>query len=214
MLPLLSASSSPVLSAGQAELLLWLVVGGVIGAGLLAVWACSPTKRKRLDPTKSLIRSWIAISLVLGLLLFCATAFLIDDSPLRSTLFGGLIASTGSAVAYYFSSRTADQARADILTATSRLAGPAVGTKPTAFAAAHPPDGKINTAYTYHFAANGLPAPVFWLADGSLPPGLQLDTTGLLHGTATAPAAKHTFKVAAGNSAGMLASPDLSLTIS
>ena len=58
------------------------------------------------------------------------------------------------------------------------------------------------------------PAPVFWLADGSLPPGLQLDTTGLLHGTATAPAAKHTFKVAAGNSAGMLASPDLSLTIS
>lgn len=65
----------------------------------------------------TLIRSWIAIALVLGLLLFCAVAFGIDDESLRSTLIGGLVASSGAAVAFYFSSQSSDQARSDILSA-------------------------------------------------------------------------------------------------
>ena len=56
---------------------------------------------------KSVIRSWIAMTLVFGLLIFCATAFVVGDSALRSTLFGGLVASVGAAVACYFSSKTA-----------------------------------------------------------------------------------------------------------
>ena len=64
--------------------------------------------------------------------MFCGASFMISDAKLRSTLFGGLIASTGSAVAYYFSSRAADQARADILTTTSRLAGTGASDKPVA----------------------------------------------------------------------------------
>jgi len=69
------------------------------------------------DADATLVRSWIAISLVAGLLIFCAVAFSINDSSLRSTLFGGLIASVGAAVAFYFSAKGADQARQDILSA-------------------------------------------------------------------------------------------------
>lgn len=214
MLAASGGSSSLVLSTAAVLTLLGLVIAGVLLAGLLVVWAISPTKKRKVDPAKSFVRSWIAVALVLGLLVFCGASFMISDAKLRSTLFGGLIASTGSAVAYYFSSRAADQARADILTTTGRLAGAGGSDKPVAFTAAKPPDGAAGAPYSYHFAANGLPAPIFWLADGDLPPGLQLDTSGVLHGTPTGPGAQHTFKVAAGNSAGMLTSPDLSVTIS
>jgi putative Ig domain-containing protein len=214
MLAAPGGSSSLVLSTAAVLALLGFVIAGVLLAGVLVVWAISPAKKWKADPAKSVIRSWIAVALVLGLLVFCGASFMISDAKLRSTLFGGLIASAGSAVAYYFSSRAADQARADILTTAGRLAGTGASDKPVTFTAAEPPDGTVGTPYsTYHFAANGLPPPIFWLADGNLPPGLQLDTSGLLHGTPTPPGAQHTFKVAAGNSAGMLTSPDLSVTI-
>jgi len=70
------------------------------------------------DVTNSLVRSWIAISLVSGLLIFCAEALSLKDTALRSTLFGGLVSSVGAAVAFYFSSKTSDKARQDIMTAT------------------------------------------------------------------------------------------------
>ena len=68
-------------------------------------------------PDTTLIRSWLAIALVAGLLLFCAVAFGIDDQSLRSTLIGGLVASSSGVVAFYFSSKSADQARSDLLSA-------------------------------------------------------------------------------------------------
>jgi hypothetical protein len=74
-------------------------------------------------PDGDFIRSWIAVILVLGLLTFCAFAFAINDSSLRSTLIGGLIASVGSAVAFYFSTKSADKARQDVVAA-------AAGTEP------------------------------------------------------------------------------------
>jgi PASTA domain len=67
---------------------------------------------------KTLIRSWLAISLAGGLLLFCAISFGLDDTTLRSTLIGGLVANAGAAVAFYFASRASDQARHDILAAS------------------------------------------------------------------------------------------------
>jgi hypothetical protein len=67
----------------------------------------------------TLVRSWIAISLVGGLLLFCAAAFGVDDPSLRSTLLGGLVASTSAAVAFYFASKAADQTRHDLLGAVA-----------------------------------------------------------------------------------------------
>lgn len=67
---------------------------------------------------KTLVRSWIAIVLVGALVLFCAAAFWIDDETVRSTLLGGLVATSGTAVAFYFSSKASDQARQDVLGAT------------------------------------------------------------------------------------------------
>jgi PASTA domain len=63
------------------------------------------------------IRSWIAITLVIALIFFCAFAFSLDDTSLQSTLMGGLIASVGTAVAFYFSSKASDKARQDIINA-------------------------------------------------------------------------------------------------
>lgn len=70
------------------------------------------------DVTSSLVRSWIAISMVSGLLIFCAEALSLKDTALRSTLFGGLVSSVGAAVAFYFSSKNSDKARQDFMTAT------------------------------------------------------------------------------------------------
>jgi hypothetical protein len=64
------------------------------------------------------VRSWIAISLVGGLILFSAFSLGLSDSNLRSTLVGALVANTGAAVAFYFASKASDQARKDILNAS------------------------------------------------------------------------------------------------
>jgi hypothetical protein len=70
------------------------------------------------DSTTSVVRSWLAIALVSGLMLFSVLSLGLADDTLRSTLFGGLIASTGAATAFYFASKNADQARQDILAAS------------------------------------------------------------------------------------------------
>lgn len=71
------------------------------------------------DSDGDFIRSWLAIILVIGLISFCAFAFAVNDTTLRSTLIGGLIASVGSAVAFYFSSKAADKARQDVANAAT-----------------------------------------------------------------------------------------------
>jgi len=70
------------------------------------------------DSTSSVVRSWLALTLVAGVLVFCGISLGVDDSSMRSTLFGGLIASAGAATAFYFSSKNSDQARKDILDAS------------------------------------------------------------------------------------------------
>jgi len=144
-------------------------------------------------------------------MVFCAAALLGNNSALQSTLFGGLIANTGAAIAFYFSSQAADQARADILYAAANI-GQAV-TKPSAFSSPVPPDGSVNNTYNHRFAADGFPAPMYGVASGGLPPGLTLDPDGALHGQPEA-AGTFTFKVTASNSAGSITSPDVTITIS
>jgi len=84
---------------------------------LVVILARSLIKSGQGGPADSVIRSWIAISLVIGLLIFCAATLLGTDTSLQSILFRGLIASTGAAIAFYFSSQAADKARSDILNA-------------------------------------------------------------------------------------------------
>lgn len=195
----------------NATLILWLIVGGIIVAGIVVIAGRYFLKSGRGGPAESVIRSWIAMSLVIGLLVFCAAALLGNETSLQSSLFGGLIASTGAAIAFYFSSKGADQARADILNAAARI-GQGI-TKPSAFSSITPQDGQVNAPYNYRFIADGFPAPTYGVVSGELPAGLALDTDGTLHGKPKTPDT-FTFVIAAANSAGFLVSPDLTVTIS
>ncbi len=125
-----TSGATGTLSHSDFILVLALTIAGVLLSGLVVILGRSVLSPKTTAPTSSstgqdgdggpastLIRSWIAIALVFGLLLFCAVAFAIDDPSLRSTLIGGLVASAGAAVAFYFSSKSSDQARSDILSA-------------------------------------------------------------------------------------------------
>jgi hypothetical protein len=74
-------------------------------------------------PDRTFMRSWLSIALVGGLLIFAAVSFQLDDTALRSSLLGGVIASAGAATAFYFASKSADQARQDILNASFPTVG-------------------------------------------------------------------------------------------
>src|SRR5450631_855744 len=114
----LTGTSTQLTSAGLAALtwgqtLIALVIMGVVllGAGLVVMWArqqagtraaakagttgsaTAPDSDKgsaAFEVGASVVRSWIAISLVIGLLLFCALTFAVPDTALRSTLIGAL----------------------------------------------------------------------------------------------------------------------------
>jgi hypothetical protein len=208
MTPVLATTT---LTNTQAILLLCLVVAGMLAAGLVVILARTKVPAGADEQAVSVLRSWIAISLVFGLLVFCAAAFLIDAPALRSTLFGGLIASVGAAVAFYFSSKTADQARSDILQAAVTIAqGPS---KPTLFTADSPPNGKEGAKYQpYRFAADGQPRPTYKPGTGALPKGMKIAPNGTLAGTPTEHG-EFTFSVVATNASGSLDSGDIKLTI-
>src|ERR1700760_2194404 len=121
------------LSAGAANVTLGLVVGFVILGGVVAALGRSLLEgsfkaRSKSAPggestgdasvDRTFMRSWLAIALVGGLLVFCAASFELDDTALRSSLLGGVIASAGAATAFYFASKSSDQARRDILNAS------------------------------------------------------------------------------------------------
>jgi hypothetical protein len=96
--------------------LVLIMVGGALISGLIVIAARRGTGASK-DPEASVIRSWIAITLVIGLLVLSAATFGISDQTLRSTLIGGLTASAGGAIAYYFSSKSAEQARQALIAA-------------------------------------------------------------------------------------------------
>jgi hypothetical protein len=205
-----STTGGTTLTFGQTALVLGLVVAGALLAGLIIILARKEVPRHPREMSSSVIRSWLAISLVFGLLVFCGAAFEINDPTLRSTLLGGLVASVGAAVAFYFSSKGADQARSDVLGAAVAIAQGA--TAPSTFLAASPPAGNTNAPYpAYAFKADGHPAPTYSIGSGELPDGLTLDPSGTLRGTPTSAGSK-SFSVLATNVAGSL-STDVTLVI-
>ena len=109
------AAAPITLSWGEALAVVGIVAGAIVVIGFVVILARRVGGK---DPEQSVVRSWIALILVAGLVLFCAVTFAINDPNLRSTVFGGLTASVGAAVAFYFSSKASDQARKDILSAT------------------------------------------------------------------------------------------------
>jgi hypothetical protein len=222
MFPLLAATTpdpTASLSSGEGSLLVWLTAGGLVLIGILVIVARhlesrsgqkrsavntngSKTAQSQQGQAGSVIRSWLAVSLVFALVVCSAASFWIDDDNVRSLLWGGLIASTGTAVAFYFSSKSADQARSDLLNAAVTLSQ---GTaKPTAFSQATPPAGTIGQAYpSYKFVADGNPAPTYYY-NGTLPTGLTLAADGALQGEVAGPAQSYEFTVGAFNIVGSI----------
>jgi hypothetical protein len=64
-----------------------------------------------------IIRAMLALVLVGGLVILAGASFSMGDTQTRSLLIGGLVASSAAAVAFYFASRDADNARRDLLNA-------------------------------------------------------------------------------------------------
>jgi hypothetical protein len=121
-----AVSADPTPAPTPAATLSWSQTLGVlivVAVALLLIGALVIYSRRKDTTGQSVVRSWIALALVAGLVLFCAVTFAIPDGNLRSTVFGGLTTSVGAAVAFYFSSKSSDQARADILTAMQHATG-------------------------------------------------------------------------------------------
>lgn len=138
-----AAADVAVLSFGQALWALGLLLIAMIATGVVLLafrrrtwWvrtAKAPARRSDGsagsddsddDPPESkegetFVRSLVALWLVLGLIVLAVLSLAVGDAPLRSTLVGGITASAGAAVAFYFSSKASSEARRDILSATS-----------------------------------------------------------------------------------------------
>ena len=69
------------------------------------------------DPDTSIVRSWLAITLVGGLLVLGAASFGLADETLRSTVVGGVVSASSAAVAFYFAGKAASEARKDLVNA-------------------------------------------------------------------------------------------------
>src|SRR5205085_7019608 len=82
------------------------------------------------------------------------------------------------------------------------------------FTSSAPPNGALNTAYSFTVIATGVPAPVFSVSNGSLPTGLALNaTSGIINGT---PSASGTFSgvTTAANGVSPNATQTFAITIS
>jgi uncharacterized delta-60 repeat protein len=82
-----------------------------------------------------------------------------------------------------------------------------------AFTSGPPPQGITRTAYTHTFTASGSPAPTFSVTGGTLPPGLFLQSSGLLSGTPNTAGTFGGITVTASNGIAPAATQTFSITI-
>jgi flagellar basal body-associated protein FliL len=125
---IVGATSTPQTALDQKWL--WLALLAVValmalsGSAVLWLRSKSPqsggTSGTSQDADKSVMRAWLAVLLVSGLLLAAATSFFIDDSSLRSLLLGGVVSSAGTVVAFYFASAQSQQVQKNLLDAAFR----------------------------------------------------------------------------------------------
>ena len=102
---MVAASSSPAaaLTWDQADVVIAATAGLVLLTGLAVILRRS----KGANPNRSPIRSWITLALGTGLVLLGGVTFAVHDPALQSTAAGALIATAGSAIAFYLYSKTA-----------------------------------------------------------------------------------------------------------
>jgi hypothetical protein len=90
----------------------------ILLVGVVLVWARWSATKPGEGAEGSVVRSWLAMSLVAGLLLLSGLVFAVNDSNLRSTLVGALGTAVGAATAFYFSSKSSAQAQQALLSAS------------------------------------------------------------------------------------------------
>ena len=106
LLPLLISTLVLILGSGLLVLIFRVVLEG-------SSWS----KLRSGEGGTTVVRSWLAVALVAGLLLFAATSFVVDGSELRNLLMGGVVAAGGTAAAFYFASKSAEQTQRNLLDA-------------------------------------------------------------------------------------------------
>jgi hypothetical protein len=116
-----AASEASIGGTTLSTLVLWLAVT-LLGTGLLVFafrWVFSHAKDGpgETSEDKSVVRGWLAILLVSGLLLFCAVSFFVADAAPRNLLIGGIVASAGTVTAFYFASKSNEQTQQNFLNA-------------------------------------------------------------------------------------------------
>jgi PASTA domain len=111
-----------MVSAAEATSPGWLLGSLITLSGLAIVAAIVFTFLNRRQPPDQagvgIVRSLLALVLVGGLMILAGASFSLADVQTRNLLIGGIVASASGAVAFYFASRGADDARKDLLTAT------------------------------------------------------------------------------------------------
>ena len=97
-----------------------LVVAATLIAGTLVAVMLDRSRTDGSTGRRSapMTRSMLAVLLVGTLLLVALGSLGVDDTNTRNLLLGGIVATSGAAVAFYFSSRNADTAREDLMNAT------------------------------------------------------------------------------------------------
>lgn len=116
----ITASSPPTVLHGlNASNILYAMVAMVVISGTIIVIGRRVVLGKNPDSSTGILRSWLAISLVGGLLVLCVGAFTVQGTALRGILFGGLVAAASSAITFYFSSSASADAQQTLLSAAA-----------------------------------------------------------------------------------------------
>jgi PASTA domain len=118
----MSADAASAAATAHAPLYLGGMAVLILLIGMLILWIrCTLGKNASghslANADKTMIRSWLAVVLVAGLLLFATGSFFIANANLQNLLMGGVIASAGTAVAFYFSSKSSEQTQQNLLNA-------------------------------------------------------------------------------------------------
>jgi hypothetical protein len=113
---MIAAAAGSALSWDHALAVIGILTGAILIAGAGVIIA-----RRQLGPSAgepTVIRSFLAIALVFGLLIFTVVAMTLTDTTVRSVLIGAAAANAGAAIAFYFASKASDQTREDVFRAT------------------------------------------------------------------------------------------------
>jgi uncharacterized delta-60 repeat protein len=84
---------------------------------------------------------------------------------------------------------------------------------PPSFTSAPPPQAITHVPYTHTFTANGTPSPTFSVTSGALPPGLFLQSNGVLSGTPTTAGTYSNITVTASNGVAPAATQTFDITV-